>query len=106
MKPNKKDLYQSMGDIFENGMVSKELLYNDISFYGCIEFSPLFSKNRHLNHQFSEEINLNLNTHLHLFIRNRTGLSSKKVIKEFKFQKGENKWIENIDSILDPRECN
>jgi len=104
MKPNKKDLYQSIDDIFENGMVSKELCYNDISFYGCIEFSPLLSQKRNLDFQLP--LNLNLNTHLHLFVRNRTGLSSRKVIKEFQFQKGENKWIDNIERILDPKECN
>lgn len=104
MNPPGKALYQSIDDIFEHGIVSRELSYNDLSFYGCIEFSPLLSQKKFLNILLPD--NLNLGTHVHLFVRNRTGLSAEKLSREFQFKKGSNTWISEIEKISKPLLCN
>jgi hypothetical protein len=99
LKKNNKYQYSSMDDIFYNGIVSKELKYKDLDFVGCLEFSPLISQLKYINKEFPERFDIGC--HIHLFVRNSTGLSNKKIMKEFFYKKNKisDNWIENIKRI-------
>ena len=93
-----------MDDIFENGIVSKELRYKDLDFVGCLEFTPLISQLKYIEKDFPDKFNMGC--HIHLFIKNSTGLSNQRIKEEFIYKKNKKQedWLDNIKRISNIKE--